>query len=581
MSTDSTSTTTVVRRKISPYDLTSQDNPGAVISHPLLKRTNYDEWACGIKTALSSRKKFGFLDGSIKKPEEDSTDLEDWWTIQALLVSWIKMTIEPTLRSTISHREVAQDLWEHLKRRFSVLSGPRIQQIKAELAGCKQKGLTIEAYFGKLNRIWDSMASYRPLRVCKCGSCTCDLGEIQETDREEDKVHQFLYGLDDAYYRTVRSSLVSRTPLQSMEEVYNVVRQEEDMRTSNKLEEQGSMNAVSAFVAQAKGRGRGDDQNKSSFCRHCNRSGHSTDSCFAVIGYPGWWGDRPRARSVQGRPRGGSSYGTGRGRGSNVYANVAQVAGPSMEQANYVITDKDRDGVTGLSETQWKSIMHILNAGSGRGHNNAPENLTGKSSKPSWILDTGASHHLTGKLDVLEDVSDMEPVLIILADGREKVSVVEGKVKIGQSLVLKSVFYVEDLPSDLISVGQLMDENRCVVQLADQFLIVQDRTSRMVIGAAKREQGAFRLRSVESAAAAITKEEDTYELWHKRMGHHAAKVVCSLPVVSSSVCSAFLNKACDVCLRAKQTRSCFPVSINKTLKAFDMIHTDLWGPYRT
>lgn len=93
-----------------------------------------------------------------------------------------------------------------------------------------------------------------------------------------------------------------------MEEVYNVVRQEEDMRTSNKLEEERSLNAVSAFVAQAKGRGRGDDQNRSSFCRHCNRSGHSTDSCFAVIGYPEWWGDRPRARSVQGRPRGGSSY---------------------------------------------------------------------------------------------------------------------------------------------------------------------------------------------------------------------------------------------------------------------------------
>jgi len=28
-----------------------------------------------------------------------------------------------------------------------------------------------------------------------------------------------------------------------------------------------------------------------------------------------------------------------------------------------------------------------------------------------------------------------------------------------------------------------MDENRCVVQLADQFLVVQDRVSRMVIGA--------------------------------------------------------------------------------------------------
>lgn len=99
-----------VRCTISPYDLTATDNPDVVISHPFLKGSNYDEWACAMKTALCSRKKFGFLDGSIKRPDEGSSDLDDWWTIQALLVSWIKMTIDPSLRSNISHRDVAKDL---------------------------------------------------------------------------------------------------------------------------------------------------------------------------------------------------------------------------------------------------------------------------------------------------------------------------------------------------------------------------------------------------------------------------------------------------------------------------------------
>ena len=148
-----TAATMEVRRTISPYDLTSADNPGAVISHPLLKGINYDEWACGMKTALSSRKKFGFLDGSIPKPADGSPDLEDWWTIQALLVSWIKMTIDPSLRSTISHRDVAKDLWDHLKKRFVVMNGARIQQIQAELACCNQRGAAIEAYYGKLTQI--------------------------------------------------------------------------------------------------------------------------------------------------------------------------------------------------------------------------------------------------------------------------------------------------------------------------------------------------------------------------------------------------------------------------------------------
>lgn len=67
------------------------------------------------------------------------------------------------------------------------------------------------------------MANYKPLCVCKCGKCECDLGTLQEQDRETEKVHDFLCGLDDSY-RTIKSALVSRTPIQLLEEVYNIVR---------------------------------------------------------------------------------------------------------------------------------------------------------------------------------------------------------------------------------------------------------------------------------------------------------------------------------------------------------------------
>lgn len=300
-------TTMEVRRTISPYDLTAADNPGAVISHPLLKGANYDEWACGMKTTLTSRKKFGFLDGSIKRPEEGSPDLEDWWTIQALLVSWLKMTIDPSLCSSISHRDVAKDLWDHLKKRFAVTNGPHIQQLKAELACCKQRGLTIQAYYGKLNQIWDNMMTHRPVRVCKCGKCECDLGTLQEQDHEEEKVHDFLCGLDDNY-RTVRSTLVSRVPIQSLEEVYNVGRQEEDLKINVRRSEEAA--EVASYAIQARSRMslmRNEEHDQMTSCKHCQRTGHSLDSCFAVIGYPEWWGERPRSISMQGKGRGGSS----------------------------------------------------------------------------------------------------------------------------------------------------------------------------------------------------------------------------------------------------------------------------------
>jgi len=134
------------RKTISPYDITTLDNPGLLITQVQLKGKNYDEWARSVRTALRARKKFGFVDGTITRPADNSADIEDWWTINSLLVSWIRNSIEPSLRSTISHVEVAADLWNDIRDRFSVVNGPRIQQIKSEITECKQRGMSIVNY---------------------------------------------------------------------------------------------------------------------------------------------------------------------------------------------------------------------------------------------------------------------------------------------------------------------------------------------------------------------------------------------------------------------------------------------------
>nr|GEV96899.1 (E)-beta-ocimene synthase, chloroplastic-like [Tanacetum cinerariifolium] len=106
------------RKTISPYDATSLDNPRISITQVQLKGDNYDEWSRSLRTALRARKKFGFIDGTIKQPEEMDKDAEYWWMINSLLVSWIRNTIEPSLHSTISHVEIAKIHGDDLKDRF-------------------------------------------------------------------------------------------------------------------------------------------------------------------------------------------------------------------------------------------------------------------------------------------------------------------------------------------------------------------------------------------------------------------------------------------------------------------------------
>ena len=71
------------------------------------------------------------------------------------------------------------------------------------------------------------------------------------------------------------------------------------------------------------------------------------------------------------------------------------------------------------------------------------------------------------------------------------------------------------------------------------------------------------------------------DLWHARLGHPSHKVIKWIPGVDIRKGSMILNKLCDICHRAKQTRNSFPLSENTASNLFEMIHCDLWGPYRT
>ena len=73
-------------------------------------------------------------------------------------------TIEPEVRSTLSNYDDAYLLWKHLKERFSVVNGPRYQQIKTSILRSEQTAaMTVSTYYGKLNVSWDELSSHEPI----------------------------------------------------------------------------------------------------------------------------------------------------------------------------------------------------------------------------------------------------------------------------------------------------------------------------------------------------------------------------------------------------------------------------------
>ena len=225
LASSTTPARTETRRTISPYDLTSGDNPGTLISKPLLRGPNYDEWATNLRLALKARKKFGFADGSIPQPVETDPDFEDWTANNALVVSWMKLTIDETVSTSMSHLDDSHELWTHIQKRFGVKNGQHVQRLKTELATCRQKGVAIETYYGCLSQLWCSLADYQQAKT---------MDDVRK-EREEDKLHQFLMGLDESVYGAVKSALLSRVPLPSLEEAYNALTQDEESKSLSRL----------------------------------------------------------------------------------------------------------------------------------------------------------------------------------------------------------------------------------------------------------------------------------------------------------------------------------------------------------
>lgn len=120
----------------------------------------------------------------------------------------------------------------------------------------------------------------------------------------------------------------------------------------------------------------------------------------------------------------------------------------------------------------------------------------------------------------------------------------------------------------------------CFVQFASNICVIQDRPSRKLIGTGERRDGLYYFKPPSTLQAiSVDGSSSLLELWHQRLGHPSEKVVKLLPFLCNS--SIILNKACDVCPRAKQTRDSFSPSDHKASRIFELVHCDLWGPYNT
>ncbi|XP_074291353.1 uncharacterized protein LOC141618145 [Silene latifolia] len=237
------------------------------------------------------------------------------------------------------------------------------------------------------------------------------------------------------------------------------------------------------------------------FCYHCDIYGHDLNSCFIKSGnFPDWWGSRPCTIAELRRSK---QPGTGRaaGNGSGSAGSGASSTAAGTVHAN---------------------ALHII----------PPDRLSGMSI--SWIIDTGASNHVTGDLSLFMDSMVIPPRPVGLPNGKGIMASKMGTIRLDDFITLRRVLFVPHLACILISVSQLTADNDYLLQFTKDCCLIQDRSSRKMIGVGELRDGLFLLSSTGSTAMVHTVETlGSYELWHRRLGHPGGNVVKFLPLAPS------------------------------------------------
>ncbi|CAH9128927.1 unnamed protein product, partial [Cuscuta epithymum] len=550
----------------STYYLGSGDQPGNLITHVIFKGDNYLAWSRAIALSLKARRKYGFVDGTIKKPTE-AAQLNNWETVNSMIISWMLRSMELSVAGSIPFHDEARSLWVYMENRFSVANGPRLQQLRASITDCRQsKTMTVDAYYTTLMGFYDELNRLKPLHACTCGQCTCGVAAKFAADREEEQLHQFLIGIDDEVYGTVRSNLLSHTPLPDLNRAYQAFLQEENSRAIARGKSVAVDTHAFALQVDRQNKGRLDRNEREKItCAHCKKKGHDIGSCFKLHGYPEWWKERNRANGANGVT-------ASRGGGVKTHAVASSLVTPGSGAPSQA----EANGLNELSKEQVQALLNLINA-----ETRSCDRMSGEYNSFDWIIDTGASHLVTGNITYLTDRTHIRARQVGLPDERIVAAILEGRVPLSKNFILDHVLYVPGLNCHLISVSQLIDESDCLITFTDSFCAIQDRHSRNLIGAGERRDGIYYFRRVPTLHVVHTSALTEFELWHRRLGHPSDRVVKLLPAVSGSSSKNRLNKTCEVCPQAKQACDSFPISSNKASRILELIHCDLWGPYKT
>nr|XP_016496522.1 PREDICTED: uncharacterized protein LOC107815453 [Nicotiana tabacum] len=193
-----------------------------------------------------------------------------------------------------------------------------------------------------------------------------------------------------------------------------------------------------------------------------------------------------------------------------------------------------------FTEQQYKQILNMMNKPTS---SDSADNITGN------MADIGASYHITPYKELLTTFRTLRDqntsrVQVLTGDRAEIISI-----------------------RDALILGSYKLENGLF--------------NGKVMGIDKEKEGLYILQEAIKPAvgATVHKEDNGEKLWHWRLGRPSIGEMQHIADVKNKV-DVELLECCEICPLAKQSRIKFPTSNSRSSSLFQLMHLDVWSPYR-
>ncbi|XP_006579271.1 uncharacterized protein [Glycine max] len=287
------------------------ESPAVALVSPPLDSSNYHSWSRSMMTALSAKNKVEFINGKAPEPLKSDRTHGAWSRCNNMVVSWLVHSVSIPIRQSVLWMDKAEEIWNDLKSRYAQGDLLRVSELQQEASSIKQGSLSVMEYFTKLRVIWDEIENFRPDPICTCTvKCTCLVLNTIAQRKQEDRVMQFLRGLNEQY-GNIRSHVLLMDPIPTIPKIFSYVAQQERQLGNNSLssfnpepKEISSINVVRS-VCEFSGRtghnesvcykkhglppnydGKGKGYGTRKTCTYCGKLGHTIDVCYKKHGYP-------------------------------------------------------------------------------------------------------------------------------------------------------------------------------------------------------------------------------------------------------------------------------------------------------